>query len=252
MRCENRSTFIKTIIPNFILSVSVFCLSFFLAWQISATSDFLYSTWYEVLDLDETIIKYSPHNKYKNGFETTEKQQHIKLFSGIVDAIQHNGDGLRQLRYTDTVTNKTEALLTDAEVIHLQDVAHLISKFIYLGVIGLVVAGIVFISMRAKNVEISAFRHHLYGGVGTVLVLAVLVVLIGPTKIFYLGHELIFPNNHQWFFYYEESLMSTMMKAPVLFGPIACQLLLATIVIWSVLLLLMSHFSHIKGKSKRL
>lgn len=240
---------IKTIIPNFILSISIFCLSFFLAWQISATSDFLYSTWYEALKLDETIKKYSPYNKYKNGFENTKKQKHIELFSGIVDAIQNDGDGLRQLRYTNLKTNKTETLLTDAEVIHLQDVGRMISKIKYLGIFGLFVTSVVFVFMREKNIDISKFRYHLYGGVGTVFVLSLLVVLIGPIKIFYLGHELIFPNNHQWFFYYEESLMSTMMKAPVLFGPIACQLLLLSIIIWSVLLLITKHFLQINGKA---
>jgi len=86
--------------------------------------------------------------------------------------------------------------------------------------------------MRSRKVAIAKFKRHLLGGIGTIFTLAVLVVLIGPTKIFYVGHELIFPNNHQWFFYYEESLMSTMMKAPALFGPIACQLLLLTMLLW--------------------
>ncbi len=227
---------LKMIVPNFILSISLFCLSFFLAWQISATSDFLYSTWYEVLDLDETIVKYAPHNKHKVGFENSDKQQHIELFSGIVNAIQKNGDGLRQLHYTDVKSNKTEALLTDAEVVHLQDVGHLVSKFKYVGVVGLVIAVIVFMLMHIKNISVSRFKRHLFGGVGIVLFIAIIIIIVGPTRIFYLGHELIFPDNHQWFFYYEDSLMSTMMKAPVLFGPVACQLLLLTLLLWATCL----------------
>ncbi len=57
-------------------------------------------------------------------------------------------------------------------------------------------------------------------------------MLIGPTKVFYWGHEVVFPENNQWFFYYEDSLMSTMMKAPALFGPIAGQLLFCTLILW--------------------
>jgi hypothetical protein len=65
-----------------------------------------------------------------------------------------------------------------------------------------------------------------------VLLVSFIVILLGPTKIFYLAHEVVFPDKHQWFFYYEESLMSTMMKAPALFGPIALQLLILTILCW--------------------
>ena len=34
-------------------------------------------------------------------------------------------------------------------------------------------------------------------------------------------HEWVFPAEHQWFFYYQESLMTVLMKAPDLFGAIA-------------------------------
>ncbi len=223
---------IRSVILNFLLSLSLFCVSFYIAWNINAATNFLYSTWYEVLSLDEAISKYAPENKYKNGFEHTNKQQHIELFSGIVDAIQNNGEGLRELRYTEFKNHETSTLLTDAEVIHLEDVAHLESKFKYLAIAGLLIAFVVFMLMRINDLAIAKFKRHLHGGVGTIIIIAILVMLVGPTKIFYLGHELIFPNNHQWFFYYEESLMSTMMKAPVLFGPIACQLLLLTVLLW--------------------
>ncbi len=223
---------LQKVVTNFLFSSGLFLASFFLAWQISAISNFMYSTWYEVLDLDQVIIKYAPNNKYKNGFENTDKHQHIELFAGIVKAIQHNGDGLKQLRYIDSKNKQTQTLLTNAEVVHLRDVAHLVNTFKYIGGIGLVVALIIFALMCVKNISISTFKRHLLGGVGMVLLVSVVVLVVGPTKIFYLGHELVFPNNHQWFFYFEESLMSTMMKAPVLFGPIACQLLLLTVLFW--------------------
>lgn len=226
---------LKTL-PNFLLSCGLFLIGFYLAWQISAYSNFMYSSWYEVLDIDQAISKYAPNNKFKDGFENTDKQQHISLFAGIVEAIQHNGQGLKQLSYPDSKRNQTEKLLTSAEVVHLQDVANLVNNFKYAGMFGFILAAIIFFFMCAKNIAISKFSRHLYGGVGVVLLISVIVLFIGPTKIFYLGHELVFPNNHQWFFYYEESLMSTMMKAPALFGPIAFQLLILTIMFWMFLL----------------
>lgn len=225
---------IKKIIHNFVLSSSIFCLSFFIAWQISAASNFLYTTWYEVLDLDQAISKYAPNNNFKKGFENTNKQEQVELFSGIVDAIQNDGKGLRQLVYTDNKTKLTDTLLTDAEVIHLEDVAHFVNKFKILAIFGIFIAFVAFVLMRVSNVPVARFKIHLLGGLGAIIIITILILIIGPTKIFYLGHELLFPNNHQWFFYYEDSLMSTMMKAPVLFGPIACQLLLLTLGVWMI------------------
>jgi hypothetical protein len=57
--------------------------------------------------------------------------------------------------------------------------------------------------------------------------LMVTVLLLGPNKVFYRLHPLVFPPAHQWFFYYQDSLMSTMMQAPDLFGYIA--------VVWAAL-----------------
>ena len=235
-------TSIKNITLNILFSSSLFLFSFFLAWQVSANTNFLYSMWYEVLELDQAISKYAPDNKYKHGFENTDKQQHIALFSGIVKAIQQEGDGLEQLRYNDTKLNKTESLLTEAEVLHLQDVANLVKKFKYAGIFGIVLSVLMLIVMRMVGSAIGAFKKHILGGIGIVALLFGLVLMMGPTKIFYVAHELVFPKNHQWFFYYEESLMSTMMKAPVLFGPIAGQLLLLTMLFWLLALYVLQKF----------
>ena len=222
------------IVNNFLLSLALFCASFYLAWQLSASTNFFYSAWYEVLDLDAVITKYAPNNKFKKGFENTSKQQHVELFSGIVKGIQDDGKGLKKLNYTNSKTKESNVLLTEAEVVHLQDVANLVAKFKYLGIFSFIIAVLAFLVMKIRGIAIAKFKSHLLVGVGSIVVLAILISIIGPTKIFYLGHELIFPNNHQWFFYYEESLMSTMMKAPVLFGPIACQLVIFTIIIWAL------------------
>jgi uncharacterized membrane protein len=229
--------------------LALFCFSFYLAWQISATSNFLYPIWYEVLDLDEVISMYAPNNNFKRGFENTNQQAHIELFAGIVNGIQHGGKGLRELQYKDSKTSQVQTLLTDAEVVHLQDVANLVSKFKNFGITCLIISLFLLTWMLFKNYEIAKFRYHLTGGVSIIFFLTILIFTIGPTKIFYLGHELIFPNNHQWFFYYEDSLMSTMMKAPVLFGPVACQLVLLTMLFWVFMLYVFQKCSYVVKKA---
>ena len=226
---------IRSLFLNFLLSTALFFASFYIAWQLNASVNFLYSSWYEALELGDAIKKYAPKNNYKKNFEDTDKKQHVELFSGIVKAIQNNGEGLQKLSYKDK-NNFSYSLLTEAEIIHLQDVANFVSRFKYLGVVGLAIAILIFLFMQFTGVKITKYKRHILGGVGVIFTIIAAVVLIGPTRLFYIGHELIFPDNHQWFFYYEDSLMSTMMKAPALFGPIACQLVLLTVLIWMLAL----------------
>ncbi len=230
---------IKIISLNIVLSLALFCISFYAAWQLSASSNFFYSFWYELLGISETIESYGPKNKYKLGFEQTQKTEQVKLFSGIVHAIQRNGEGLNQLSYKNKEKNVT--LLTNAEIIHLQDVANLVATFKTVAIFSLVLIVIVLTFMRITKTPIAKIKKQLLGGIVFIVLLILLLLIIGPKEVFYLGHELIFPNNHQWFFYYEESLMSTMMKAPALFGPIACQLLVLTFLIWIGLLFLLKN-----------
>ncbi len=228
----------KVLASNFIFAASLFFVCFYVAWQINASSNFLYSSWYEVLALDDAIEKYAPQNKYRKGFENTNKQQHVNLFTGIVNAIQNKGEGLAQLEYLDNKSNKKHLLLTLDEIVHLKDVANLVNKFKYIGSSGLLLAIFVFFYMRWRNIKILELHKLLLGGLSLIFILIIMVLVVGPTKIFYWAHEMIFPDDHPWFFYYEDSLMSTMMKAPALFGPIACQLLLLTLFLWCLMLFL--------------
>lgn len=227
----------KSLVLNFLLSTGLFCVCFYFAWQASAATNFLYSVWYEVLDIDETISTYAPRNKNRQEFEQTSKQEHVRLFSGIVSGIQNKGEGLGELKYANSHGKVIDTLLTDAEVIHLNDVANLVNNFKYLAIIGGLIALIAFALLLILKTKLAKFKYHLIGAVGIIVIIVTVIQITGPTKVFYAGHELIFPNNHQWFFYYEDSLMSTMMKAPVLFGPIACELLILTIALWGSLLM---------------
>ncbi len=228
---------IKSIFLNFFLSLGLLCVSFYIAWQVSASTNFFYSFWYEAINLDQAIKTYAPKNKNKQGFELTNKKQHVELFSGIVSSIQNKGNGLENLNYQDSNNKVVDTLLTKAEIIHLQDVANLISRFKYLLIAGGLMVLISFVLLKVTSSKLAKLRYNLLGLIGLIVTIVIILFIAGPTKVFYAAHEIIFPDNHQWFFYYEDSLMSTMMKAPVLFGPIAGQLLITTIIIWLFLYL---------------
>jgi len=59
---------------------------------------------------------------------------------------------------------------------------------------------------------------------------------VGEGGLFAWLHEQVFPPGHQWFFYYQESLMTTLMKAPHLFGPVALALAGVTLACFLALL----------------
>ena len=133
-------------------------------------------------------------------------------------------------------------------MVHLKGVANLVGIFKYFAIVGfLIAAGALFFMFIAK-LKCVKFTYHLAGSLGFIVIITGIVFLVGPTKIFYAGHELIFPDNHQWFFYYEDSLMSTMMKAPDLFGPIACELAVVTFLIWFLLLAIVRNVENYSRK----
>jgi hypothetical protein len=54
--------------------------------------------------------------------------------------------------------------------------------------------------------------------------------------VFYGLHTWIFPPGHAWFFYYQDSLMTMMMKAPELFAYIALTLAVVSLACLMVML----------------
>ena len=65
----------------------------------------------------------------------------------------------------------------------------------------------------------------------TIILIVVLLGLWGFTEVFYYLHTVVFPAEHQWFFYYKDSLMASLMKAPDIFAAIAAQLVVVALLI---------------------
>jgi hypothetical protein len=220
----------------FFLSQFVMCA--LIVWHVLAQFDFAYPLAYRVLNLEEQIRVYAPKNRFKPNFSATLPKDHQQAFSDIVKAVQHNGVGLESIRYA-LPDGSIYTLLHQDEVIHLQDVAHLISQFYAVGIwASFLWFGLCFWLWLMKNkwqLKPPAIRLFLTG-VGSIFLIGIgCVLVVGPKAIFYWAHTQVFPNNHPWFFYYEDSLMSTLMKAPDLFAFIAVLLLLLTIVLfWGI------------------
>ncbi|TWX52820.1 DUF1461 domain-containing protein [Colwellia hornerae] len=195
-----------------------------LSWQINKSANFFYSFWYSPLNIEQTIKTYAPENTQgKRDFAQTSREQHLLSFSEIVDEIHNNGKGLARLSYLNN-DNQHRALLTKPEVVHLQDVSVLVNQLRTVSVINtlllLITIGGVY---RFKQPKPSKKERYMAVIIPTVVLLTVLA-LFGFTEIFYYLHTVVFPDDHQWFFYYQESLMSSLMKAPDLFAAIALSL----------------------------
>ena len=206
-----------------------------LSWLLLVRVNFIYPVWYEVLSIDDHIKRYGPQNNNRQHFDITTKKEHQRLFAGIVKAIHQQGEGLAQLRYHNTMGRPIATLLTPAEIIHLRDVARLVELFKTIGWGTVVLTLLATIVLLWQRYKLPTLKHCLLGLIGTMLLIGLLVVLIGPVKVFYQLHIWLFPADHQWFFYYQDSLLTTLLKAPAIFGPIVLlwlSLAMLLVVVW--------------------
>jgi len=211
------------------------------SWHLLAQVNFAYPLGYKLLHLENHIAEYAPLNRYKSGFEQTTEEEHWRLFGDITDGIQHHGNNLDKIYYQTTDGQKTQ-LLHEAELIHLHDVAHLIDTFYQVGIVCMILwAALLAVAYRQK-IPVPSIKKILLGFLSGIVVLSLLVIAIGAKDVFYWFHVKIFPDNHQWFFYYQDSLMTTLMKAPDIFAFIALLLLCVWVLLWCGSLWLMATY----------
>ncbi len=206
--------------------------SLYVAWQVSAALNFFYPVWYRALDIDGHIAHFGPQNRYRDGFELTTDAERFRLFADIVDSVQGGGAGLETLEYHDASGRRLGGLFRPPEIVHLQDVANLVAALKPWGwaaVVWVILHGYL---IRRRNWPMPGPARMFALTIAGFFAAVAVILLAGPRRIFYNLHELVFPEGHQWFFYYQDSLMSTMMKAPDLFGAIAGQLAVFTIAVF--------------------
>jgi uncharacterized membrane protein len=204
-----------------------------LAWHLLAQIDFAYPAGYKLLGLDTHIAEFAPRNRYIHGFEFTHAKEHWSLFGQITHAVQNHGDGLEDIHFT--LPNDTKIpLMHNAEIIHLQDVSNLIHQFYLAGIAGFFI-WIIFLAIAyRRKLTFPSLRNIVLGFCGGIFVISAIVLSLGATQVFYWLHTKVFPEGHQWFFYYEDSLMTTLMKAPDIFAFIASLLLITLMIIWGL------------------
>jgi hypothetical protein len=209
-----------------------------LAWLGLAKLDFLYPLGYRLLDIPATLSTYVPQNRHgRQDFTRTDAAEHARLFAAIAAAVRHGGKGLEELRYRDPQGRDLGPLLTTDELTHLRDVAHLVESGERIGLLAFVGWAVLVLLLSLGRVPIPGAGRLLFGSLAGLAVLAGALFALGPVDLFYAWHRWVFPPDHPWFFYYQDSLMSSLMQAPNLFGFIGALWLGASL----VLLLALNH-----------
>jgi hypothetical protein len=207
-----------------------------LSWRLLAMVDFLFPVFYDALSIEAHIERFGPENRYKAGFETTTREERLRLFGAIVVSIHDSGQGLESLEYHDAQGQPIDRLLRSPEVVHLQDVAKLVDRLAPVGWLAVAWTGIHLLFIGWLGWTVPGLKKLLGASLAATLAAVLLVLAIGPRRVFYRMHEWVFPPENPWFFYYQDSLMSTMMKAPDLFGAIAAVILALGLAIYAGIL----------------
>lgn len=208
-----------------------------LSWRCLALADFLYPVFYETLEIGAHIEHFGPQNRYKADFATTTREEHLRLFGAVVDAIHDSGRGLETLEYRDPVGRPIDRFLRAPEIVHLQDVARLIDGIRPVGWLAVAWTALHLLVVGLRGWPVPRLRRLLAASLAATGAAVLAVLAIGPRRVFYEFHDRVFPPENPWFFYYQDSLMTTMMKAPDLFGAIAATLLALGLVFYMLLLL---------------
>ncbi|PKM21382.1 MAG: DUF1461 domain-containing protein, partial [Gammaproteobacteria bacterium HGW-Gammaproteobacteria-14] len=180
------------------------------AWWVSSHINYGFPLWYQVLDIEQHIDQYAPQHPHKRGFEQLPPEQHWRAFAQITAAVHDRGQRLEDIYYR-APGDVPMALLDPLEVTHLQDVRDLLRRFslITLWLIPLWLL----LALVSMHLPPPGWHQRLPVLVGLPVVLGAILVIAGPTAVFYALHEWLFPPENPWFFYWEESLMSTLMRA---------------------------------------
>lgn len=226
--------FVRSLAIAFLLAFSGLLVSLGASWIVMNQLNYSYSFWHDYKGMAEAITRLARTNIYKSGFELTTKEQRTQLFREIMDSVHDGGRGLEQITF-NVPGHPEQVLLVESEVIHLTDVAHLVQKGMVLAAVALIVwLGAWAYFMWSKRAPPTLRLQLLSISIFTAL-LAAVVFAVGPLEVFYALHVWMFPDGHQWFFYFKESLMATMMYAPTFFGWVAIEWFAITFALFFVL-----------------
>ena len=227
---------------NFGLTLALLISCLYMSWQILSQANFLYDQIYDHNDLEHHINEFATLNRNdKESFALTDKAERVQIFNEIAREINTGGEGLASISFVSTGEAKSIPFLIDAERDHLQDVANLVTSLKPLG--AFLASTLIAFYGFCWYYKVSRYKYFWRPSGIVILLLQIAAVAalcvaitfaLGPQQTFYLLHEWAFSDKAQWFFYFEDSLMTTLMPE-VVFGNIAALIGILTIFNWLVI-----------------
>ena len=224
---------------NFGLTLALLVSCLYVSWQVLSQANFLYDQIYEHNDLEAHVNEFAPLNRNgKESFALTTKAERVRVFNDIAREINAGGGGLGAITYTPEGAGAATTFLVEAERDHLQDVANLVSS---LKPVGAVIASLLIVFYGfCWYYKVSRYQYFwrpsgLFVSILQIAAVAALCVAVtfalGPQQTFYLLHEWAFSDKAQWYFYFEDSLMTTLMPE-IVFANIAALIGILTVLTW--------------------
>ncbi len=219
--------------------ICCFAAALLIAWKLLHLANYNYPFWYSQLSIEQHITKFAPQNRQgKAGFEKTTYEERIELFRSIGHAVNNSGEGLRTLEYQAHPQAAPILLLTDPEATHLEDVANLIDLLEPIGLAATALLIVLVLVAFITRMPLPGLKVSLLTLFVLALLLTLTIVAVGPHNVFKALHEFVFPADHAWFFYYQDSLMTTLMKAPDIFFAIGAVWALLAVIVYLLITLL--------------
>ena len=224
---------------NFGLTLALLVSCLYVSWQVLSQANFLYDQIYEHNDLEAHVNEFAPLNRNgKESFALTTKAERVRVFNDIAREINAGGGGLGAITYTPEGAGAATTFLVEAERDHLQDVANLVSS---LKPVGAVIASLLIIFYGfCWYYKVSRYQYFwrpsgifvsLIQIAAVTALCAAITFALGPQQTFYLLHEWAFSGKAQWYFYFEDSLMTTLMPE-IVFANIAALIGVLTVLTW--------------------
>ena len=183
--------------------------------------------------IESHIAEFAPQNRQNRiNFELTSKNERIRIVGKILRTVNSKGVGLETIKYFNTDGVPVNLFLTLAEVEHLKDVSVLVHLMNSIAFILMIIFIIIFsLAWRYKTTTPSLLMLTC-NMVGFVIIATGCIIFIGPQIVFNELHEWVFADKSEWHFYYQDSLMTTLLKAPDTFATIAILMTAIALIFW--------------------
>ena len=223
----------KIIIKSSILAIAVFFICLVLSWHFLSKANFFFDTLYDMHQIESHIAEFAPQNRQNRiNFELTSKNERIRIVGKILRTVNSKGVGLETIKYFNTDGVPVNLFLTLAEVEHLKDVSVLVHLMNSIAFILMIIFIIIFsLAWRYKTTTPSLLMLTC-NMVGFVIIATGCIIFIGPQIVFNELHEWVFADKSEWHFYYQDSLMTTLLKAPDTFATIAILMTAIALIFW--------------------